>query len=448
MLPIGAVALLLLVEQSSPRAALRSQATRGPFGVGFRVESVRDRSRTLGPATDFEGRRHTAPREWPVQLAVWYPSRDASGPGIRDGAYRAWHGVRETLAPPGPQDEQQAARDLLALTAATRIPASSEDVQAALDTRGMAVADAPAAPGRYPLIVGGLGGAGVAWPLAELLASHGYVVVTTPALGRTAGDEATRPQVALETRARTLEFAAAHVLETREVDADRIALIGVNFDGAAALLSQARTMRARAVVSIDGREGKAGGDALLRQAPEFDIVRLRTPYLTVQWDEPMLPAPDPTLFEQMAYAPRRWLVFRGLGHAQLVANVAPLPSLPAQQREAIVVLQQTVLGFLDTHVRGTASSPPPIAQALLVADRHLEALPSAPTRDELEDLLWTKADVVRGLEIVRRAQARHPGTVLLDAQTARLYAFRHERAGRVDAAAALRRYAEEVASPR
>ncbi|BCS30927.1 hypothetical protein TBR22_A01280 [Luteitalea sp. TBR-22] len=443
-------ALVLYLAWGTTPLAPRTDAaaTKGPFDVGFRVEAVRDRSRTLGPATDFEGRRHLESREWPVQVSVWYPSHRAVGPVMSDGEYRAWHGVRETLGTPGAPERGQAASDLLSLMTAADIPGGPEDARLAMDARGVAVADAPPAPGPHPLVVGGLGSAGIAWPLAERLASHGYVVATAATLGRTASDEATRPQVALETRARTLEFVIAHVLSTREVDAERIGLVGVNFDGAAALLSQSRMMRARAVVSIDGREGKPGGGDLLDKATGFDVVRLRVPYMTVQWDEPTLPALDAALFERMVYAPRDWLIFRGLRHAHLVGNVASVPTLPGAQRQAIGRMHALVQSFLDTHVRGIVASPPPIEPALLAATRHLDALPAAPTREELEELLWNTGDVLRGLEIVRQAQARQPGLVLLDAATARLYAFRHEAAGRPDKAAPLRRYAEETAEAR
>ena len=419
------------------------QVGREPLRVGFRVDAVRDRSRTLGPSSDFEGRRAEAPREWPVQVTVWYPAAHADGSGVRDAEYRAWHYVRESLADPSPDDERRAADDLQGLAAAARLPVADGDVEAALAVRGIAVRNAPPAPGRFPLVVGGLGGPGVAWPLAEVLASHGYVVATAPALARSMRAEATHPQIALEERARTLEFVVSHLAGTSNVDLDRLALAGVNFDGAAALLSQARTMRARAVVSVDGREGKAGGAALLTGAPEFDLVRLRVPYLTVQWDEPRLAAPDPALFERLVYAPRRWLVIRGLGHAHLVGNVVALPGLAPDVRRAVHLLHETIRAFLDEHVKGQARADAPPTSALL-ADERRQALPPAPTDDEVEDLLWTRADVDRGLAVIRKVQATHPDGLILDAVTARLYAFRHERAGRHAAADTLRTYADEI----
>jgi hypothetical protein len=434
---------LLASMPGTPAVPHQSQAGREAFSVGFRVDTLRDRSRTLGPSSDFEGRRHEAPREWPVQVAVWYPAVRADGSGLRDGEYRAWHYVRESLADPSPDDERRAADDLRSLATAARLPLSHGDVEAALAVRGIAVRNAPPAPGRFPVVIGGLGGPGVAWPLAERLARHGYVVATASTLARTMRAEATRPLIALEERARTLEFLVSHLAGASNVDLDYMALAGVNFDGAAALLSQARTMRARAVVSIDGREGKAGGTALLEGAPEFDLVRLRAPYLTVQWDEPTLAAPDPALFERLVYAPRRWLVIRGLGHAHLVGNVVALPGLAPDVRRAVDLLHESIRGFLDEHVKGQARDEVAPASLLRVDERR-PALPPAPTPDEVESLLWTRADVDRGLAVIRTLQATHPAGLILDAATARLYAFRHERAGRHAAADALRKYADEV----
>jgi hypothetical protein len=80
----------------------------------------------------------------------------------------------------------------------------------------------------------------------------------------------------------------------------------------------------------------------------------------------------------------------------------------------------------------------------LRADLRRQALPPAPTPDEVESLRWTRADVDRGLAMIRQMQAAYPNGLILDASTARLYAFRHERAGRHAAADALRKYADEI----
>jgi hypothetical protein len=134
---------------------------------------------------------------------------------------------------------------------------------------------------------------------------------------------------------------------------------------------------------------------------------------------------------------------RGLGHAHLVGNVVVLPGLPPDVRRALLLLHETILDFLDEHLKGQSRAWDVPASALR-ADLRRQALPPAPTPDEVESLRWTRADVDRGLAMIRQMQAAYPNGLILDASTARLYAFRHERAGRHAAADALRKYADEV----
>ena len=300
----------------------------GSHAVGFLLQPVRDHSRHVGPLVDFEGRPGPAEPAWPVQAAIWYPAATQDGVRLTHGDYRRLAAGGETLAAPTPADDERIASEVRSLARlAFERDIDEREADEVLAVRARAIHHARPSPGKFPLIVGSLGDTSTAWTLAEYLASHGYIVVSAPAISRTVTAQAARPAIALETQARTLEFLYALVHDLPYVDATRHGLIGVNFAGASALLVQSRGMQARAVVTIDGVEGKPHGAGILSASPWFDVVRIRVPYLTVQWDEPTLAPVDYAVFDRLRYADRRSLVIRGLGHLDLVGNLLPWPQI-------------------------------------------------------------------------------------------------------------------------
>ena len=114
--------------------------------------------------------------------------------------------------------------------------------------------------------------------LAESLASHGYVVATTPSpvrLGAKMESEADVPAMA-EEQARDLEVALAVLTPRAVADASRTAVIGYSFGARPALLLAGRHPAWRALVSLDGGIGSADAKGWL--APRaLDRAALRTP---------------------------------------------------------------------------------------------------------------------------------------------------------------------------
>ena len=443
------IALLAVPGQTvTPEAP--PQLTPGPHQVGFRVEQLRDHSRTIVAPVDFEGRRATTPTALPMQVSIWYPARAASGSGrMRNRDYRELFYTQETLADVSTEQRAGVGRDLRVLNRQQfGRELSDGQVAAALEAEGRAVRDAAVENGRFPLIAGGLGSPATAWPLAEYLASHGYVVVTTPALARTVTQQATRPGVALETHTRNLEFLVSAMVSRASIDPAKLGLIGINFDGLAALLFQARNMTAGAVISVDGWEGKESGREILRATQQFEAVRIRSPYLVIEQDEAKPPpglSLDFTIFDSLKYAARRYVVIRGFGHAELAGHQLPLDQLAIDQRDNYAMLFDAIRRFLDAHVAGLAADTEGafISERLRV-DRRAAALPAAPTAEELEHIIWEQKDAARGIRLIRAALSANPDARLVDAQTLNLYAFRLAREGREQDAIALRQLAAEI----
>src|SRR4030095_11193749 len=125
------------------------------------------------------------------------------------------------------------------------IAISAADAAEAVTRPTRAARDAQPAPGSVPRVISGAHH-GTGWLRAEYFASHGYVVVAAPSSARTGTLQASEPEIALETQTRNLEFLFAVARQHPFVDATRLGVVGVNFDGLAALVFEMRNMRANA----------------------------------------------------------------------------------------------------------------------------------------------------------------------------------------------------------
>src|SRR5688500_5453162 len=277
------------IPRPDARASGGTYVARGPHGVGYQVINHWDSTRAVAPTRDFEGRRNASARATPMQVSVWYPAV-AGGTPMRRADYFAVSAKRETLTPVTEADIRAASQNDVGTARfqlGIELPPRIADSLARLPVA--AVRDARPADGRFPLIVAALGGP--SGGIAEYLASHGYVVVSTPDLGATATAQVNRPLVAIETATRNMEVIHGLARRLAFVDDARLGLLGVNFGGLAALTHQMRNMSADAVVSLDGWELKAGSSSSLLSSPYYEPSRVRVPFLGFSQDN----APNPGL---------------------------------------------------------------------------------------------------------------------------------------------------------
>jgi dienelactone hydrolase len=322
----------------------------GPHPVGFRVFNQRDSSRHLADGS-----------LRPVQVSVWYPAADRPlGPALTYRDYVLVAAREKTLAPLTADGEQKALEGYRAFLGGNGVPAAGIDDW--LESPMLARTDAPPAPGRFPIVLlaQGMGGAVPDQAaLGESLASHGYVVATTPSpvrLGARMESEADVPAMADE-QARDLEVALSVVAPRGVADPSRVAAIGYSFGARPALVLAGRHPAWRALVSLDGGIGSADAKGWL--APRaLDRGALRIPILHVyeEGDESM--RPDFALLASFVHAPRTLARVDGLRHLDFITfglASAMLPSLGAADAHRLAALRAVVgltRGFLDAHLSG------------------------------------------------------------------------------------------------
>ena len=293
----------------------------------------------------------------PLQIGIWYPASDAtSGSPMSAERYKTlWSEI----------DRGALVADFARMVTFGELTATDEQIVEALTRQTRARRDAEPSRTAFPLIVAGAS-TGLTWPALEYLASHGYVVVSSWSSMRTATLQATRPAIALETQTRNMEYLTAFAQHQGLADVTRLGLIGVNFDGMAALNFEMRNMRADSLISLDGYEGKRSGTAMLRASPYFEPLRMRVPYLIFVQDE-REPSPallhDRAVFDALSYASRYWFVLSGFNHGRLISDAANVGTLTENQRAGHAFIIRTMRRFLDAYVKRDAATRASIEKA-------------------------------------------------------------------------------------
>lgn len=404
------------------------------FVPGFRLLVEHDYSRTIGPKRDFEGREHPGEIARPMQVGIWYPSRSPrSAARTSFGDYRLLSIQADSRRAVSDADRMAARDDIRSFARfALGRELNEAEVTTVFDRRLDAVRDALPAPGRFPVVIAGSDGAlSTGAQLFEQLARRGIVVVATPSLRAMAALQVTKPAIAIDTRVRDLEYLADRVRSLPFVAADRMVVLGINFDGMAALLYQMKNMSALGVVSIDGWEGKQNGAVMVRQSPYYDPLRIRVPYLVVQQDEASVPPPlalDSAVFGSLRYSTREHLVIRGLSHAYLVGSAALYPRTPEPQQAGYARLIERITTFVvDVSSDRSPRAATNEASSLFKEQRRELALRPAPYDEEIERIVMGERGAERLREVFRAARADNPDVKLFTRQSLDLFRFRLTR---------------------
>jgi dienelactone hydrolase len=142
-----------------------------------------------------------------------------------------------------------------------------------------AVRDAPAASGRFPVVIYAPSFSHVSWEnadLCEYLASHGYVVIASPDMGATTRSM-TLDLTGIHTQARDISFLVAYAAGLTNTDASRVAVAGYSWGGISNLFAAARDSRIRALVDLDGSMRYYPG--LVKQAGDVHPEQMTLPLL-------------------------------------------------------------------------------------------------------------------------------------------------------------------------
>ncbi|HYX30199.1 MAG TPA: dienelactone hydrolase family protein [Pyrinomonadaceae bacterium] len=281
VLLVLAAAPARIKAQGDWRAPLWGELSSGPYDVGFRTIYQFDRTRTWRVtrpygkqfSPDLDGR--------PIRVSLWYPAKLA-GPLPR----MHYEDYIKTAGPKEFSDLTTTLERRDRFLAGLSVPPNR--LPDLMTTAVHAYAEAPHAPGKFPLVLyfGGLNDTSTTnlFVLAEFLASHGYVVATAPLLGATnEQSDQNRTPADIERTVQDLEFSWSLLKDEPNIDRMKLGVMGHSLGGIEALIFAMRNANVSAVVGLDGTYGFAGDSVkVLTNSADFAPRKMRAALLDLR----------------------------------------------------------------------------------------------------------------------------------------------------------------------
>lgn len=245
---------------------------------------------------------------------------------------------------------------------------SAESVEAYLHAGMSAVRDASPRGGRFPVVLiaqGNQHDAADQAVLAEYLASHGWIVATTPSpMIRTPMKDLSETGRFAELQADQLRLAIEAIGRRLRIDRTRIAVIGHSFGARAALLLAMKEPRVRALVSLDGGIGTATAVEHIAGAPSF-LPGHVPPLLHFYETEDAFMKPDFTFLKSVGAEALHTERIAGLHHvhfsttgfaAAALKEVGRLTQAPDDTAASLAYIALRTRRFLEIHLRSRPST--------------------------------------------------------------------------------------------
>jgi len=298
----AAVVLMILIFCTgafAQKPTVWGDLEQGPYGVGFITLERFDYSRVFRASHDYLGNPVEGERHRPIQACFWYPA--VTNPNDITLTYAEY-------AFPYPQDNRffnllSALQDR-EMSVLFGIFRDQEAVLRISSTSLGSVRDAIPPKEVFPLLIyipDRIAGFAENAVMCEYLASHGYIVMTTPSLGtNSANPEMTA--IDLENIVRDKEFALAMIQRDSLIEYSHLAVFGHGFGGLAALNLAMRNPDIEAVLSLQGTFTQADMLEFCRQSPAFSVDRMTADLIAIYTDA--RGKQDLSLFNELEFADR------------------------------------------------------------------------------------------------------------------------------------------------
>ena len=344
----------------------------GPHAVGFRTLYQFDDARQYDPEYATDPTQLPAHRPRPILIGIWYPARETSAKPIE---YRQYLDVSSSDARVAPfarrlahEIREVVCEETVGKEPGRLSPAETAAFERLLATPTIAMRDAPAADGRFPVVLyhPGLGGSyednSV---LFESLASHGYVVMSSAYQDVDANSVSLGGDLTCSFR--DLECLCRFARGLPYADADRLGAMGHSY-GAYAVLAWAAgpDSSVRALVTLDSGleydslETSGVPPLEAHMKANKDKARAATLRFASKERAPHFEYLDPYL----RFAPRYEATVASLAHNDYLTHGAIGPALlpekrpdPKQaRRESYDRVCEHVLNFFDATLKQSAEA--------------------------------------------------------------------------------------------
>lgn len=225
----------------------------GDNKVGFKVFQKYDHSRTFKPKYDFEGNLIKEENSRLVQISVWYPAKySGKKQHMTYGRYTSTNASKFNYSFQNKNDRSDfISRQKLIQR---RRGADSTKIEKIYSMQSFAVLDAPFSEGKFPLIIYSPGLNGSAFQnylLFEYLASHGYIIASSPSFGQFSRNMT--PDIeGIEAQVRDIEFIFKEMRNFPNVDIYHVGAMGMSWGGLSNVIFAFRNFNVGAVACLEG----------------------------------------------------------------------------------------------------------------------------------------------------------------------------------------------------
>lgn len=217
------------------------ELSHGQFEVGFRNYTKDDNTRSYKRLYDWDNKVLARP----ISISLWYPAKKVSDKNKLK--------VKDYMTILKNEEEWESLPDDRILS--WFYYADTEKNRKHFLSETKAFSKAKAANQKFPIVIYAPSYQASSvenFALCEFLASHGYIVISSPSRGteiRFLDGGTTRD---IETQARDIEFLIAEAASLSNADADKLSVMGFSFGGISNVLTQMRNERIKALICLDG----------------------------------------------------------------------------------------------------------------------------------------------------------------------------------------------------
>jgi len=246
----------------------------GKYQVGFNNYTKNDDTRTYSRIYDWDNVIHSRP----MSISIWYPTNEA-GKGKRMK-------VEDYMVILKQEEEWESMPNKRILS---WFYSDSEHNRNRMTLETKAWFKAPVMKVKFPVVIYApsyQASSTENFVLCEFLASHGYVVISSPSRGTENRFLSGGTTKDIETQARDIEFLIGEASSVPFVDINKLAVAGFSFGGISNVLAQMKNEKVKAIVCLDGSVKYQLGKLLA--SPFADLSKVDVPFIFMsQKDIPM-----------------------------------------------------------------------------------------------------------------------------------------------------------------
>ena len=345
---ISLATLLFFTNILAADSAFWGNLKSGPHAVGFQIVEKYDYARPFKRKKDYEGNLTSGERGRPLQINIWYPAKAAQTPmTLADYVHLT---ATEDLSDLSDDAKRQSEKRFVQARWFQGVPEDKLTKLLGQSTR--AYRDTEHAQGRFPLIVlansSSLSAPFSHFVLAEYLASHGFIVASTPAKGaQSPGLNSRESSVQMQ----DLQFVIGSLHDYPSLDRDKLALIGFGLGGLSTALLAMHNTDVDAMVSLDSILANRFGYSLIFQNSLYKPNQFTVPVLHITAQEANEDT-DYAFFKATRFAPAQYVKLKGLTPADfssigMLKSMLPIPAPKEGPLPNTKLGYETIVQYVD-----------------------------------------------------------------------------------------------------